>query len=122
MAQGQQHPSQLRALGLLAQVLATLDNYPDALHQFASAINRMQVSHDVIGLARMYTNYGITCARYAETLSPQGSENLRIRNAHLDMAQESLGRALRLYEFLQDDEGQQTAEQTLYWVKFLRNQ
>lgn len=110
-----QHPAYPRAVGLLARALTQSGQYEEAIQQFNWAINRMLDGHDTLGLARMYTNYGIACAEYAGRV-PTDDDH---QGDYLELAMDSLRRALALYKHLQDESGAKAARRALIFAEQL---
>ncbi|MCB9435566.1 MAG: hypothetical protein H6673_01060 [Anaerolineales bacterium] len=86
-----------RSQCLLAQALALQGEFDESETTFAAAVNRLHHQHDIVGLARFYTNYGVAM----------------IYAGRWEEARQLSQWALGLYEKLQDAHGQQAAEENL---------
>lgn len=90
-------PGYARSQCLLAQALALQGEFEESEITFVDAVNRLIHHHDIVGLARFYTNYGVIMF-YAK----------RWEDARR-LSQQALG----LYDKLQDAHGRQAAEENL---------
>lgn len=90
-------PGYARSQCLLAQALALQGEFEESEITFVDAVNRLIYHHDIVGLARFYTNYSVIMF-YAK----------RWEDARR-LSQQALG----LYDKLQDTHGRQAAEENL---------
>lgn len=110
------HPVPLaRARGIYARTLDANRDYRRAIREFDLAINLLQINRDILGLARMLTNLGVTCVRYAAAI-----DNVDEREDMLDHADDALTKALGYYEKIQDQTGERHAREALAYVAQLR--
>ena len=105
-----------RAHGIHARALDANKEYRRAIQEFDLAINLLQINRDVLGLARMLTNLGVCCVRYAaELVDPDDQVDM------LDHAEDTLTRALKQFETIQDEQGEKHAREAMAYVAQLRS-
>jgi tetratricopeptide (TPR) repeat protein/DNA polymerase III delta prime subunit len=110
------HPVPLaRARGVYARALDANRDYERAIREFDIATNILQINRDILGLARMLTNLGVTCVRYAAEI-----DDVDERSNTLDHADDVLTKALGYYEKIQDRNGEKYAREALAYVAQLR--
>lgn len=102
-AQRDHEPGYARGLGVLAEALLLNGDTRGGIQRYEQAINLLQRKRDIVGLARMYNNFGAAL----------------INNRNLKRAKEQVLAALDLHEKLQDTHGRKIAEDNLALIEKL---
>lgn len=92
-------PGYARSLGILAESLLLNGNTSEAIQRYEQAINLLQRKQDIVGLARMYNNFGAA-------LMPRD----------MGRAKQQFKAALNLHQKLQDAHGRDIAEENLQMI------